>query len=98
MSRYWTPSGIAVSVTATVANQQIITASNQLESLVLFANGGTTLAYCAMVSAGATVGDAAKATPVPGGNMFWVAANSATPFAYVSGASAVVAQAGYGLK
>lgn len=98
MSNYWTPSGVAVSVTATVANQLVITASNQLESLVRFVNSGTTLAFCAMVSAGASVGDAVNAVPVLGPSVFWIASTARTPVAYVSGASAVFAQAGYALK
>ena len=98
MSNFWTPSGPAVNATATfAASQLVITASNQLESLVRFLNKDTTVGFCAMVSAGASAGDAANAVPVYPGSVFWISTSSRTPIAYVSGAS-VYAQAGYGLK
>jgi hypothetical protein len=95
MSNYWTPSGPAINATATVAGQQVITASLQVEGLIRFLNKDTTVGFCAMVSASATTGEAANATPVYPGSVFWISATSRTPFAYVSGAS-IYAQAGYG--
>lgn len=98
MSNIWTPSGPAVNVTATFSGQQVIVASNQMVSLVRFVNANTTLAFVAMVSAGASAGDAVNASPVLGNTVFWVESTGRTPVAFVSGASTVFAQPGYGLK
>lgn len=93
----WTPSGPTVLATATVAGQLVITASNQLDAMIRFVNHDTTVAFVAMVSVGASVGDAANASPVLPSSVFWLLTSNKTPVAYVSVAS-VRAQAGYYLK
>lgn len=94
----WVPSGPVVSCTATVINQLVIQASGQNVAVMRFINLSGTNAFCAMVSASASVGDAANAFLLPGGTAFFVGCGKFTPFAYVSGATAVFVQAGYGLK
>lgn len=98
MSDIWTPSAPAVSCTATVINQRLVVASNQLTSSIRFLNSGTTVGFCAVVSASASGGDAANAVPLAGGASIFIEAGLATQFGFVSGASAVYAQAGYALK
>jgi hypothetical protein len=98
MSEYWTPSGPAILATATVAGQQVVVASNQAEGLARFHNANSTTGFVALVSASATAGDAANAAAIAGNASLFIAFTKATPYAYVSGASSVYAQAGYALK
>lgn len=101
MSDLWTPSGPAVSCTATIAGQMLTFTSNSISQaygVARIVNTNTTVAFVAMVSAGATVGDAANASPVLGNTAFFVIFPIKTPILYVSGASSVFGQAGYALK
>ncbi len=101
MSDLWTPIAPAVSCTATVAGQMLISASSSINfaaGIARIVNTNTTLAFCAMVSANATAGDLVNASPVLGNTTFFVMFGVKTPILFVSGASSVFGQAGYGLK
>lgn len=88
------PVGAAINATATITGQLLVTASRADVAAARFYNVGGTAAFCAMVSASASTGDAANAAVVASGDCcLFVGFNSTTPFAFVSGASAVFVQA-----
>ena len=101
MSDLWTPSGPAIKCTSTFSSAQMLTFTSssisQSHAVARIVNYDTTVALCAMVSAGATAGDAANMSPVYPGTTFFVMFPIKTPILFVTAAS-VYGQAGYALK
>lgn len=94
MSNYWVPS--ATFVSASTGTTAMVVASNQVEGLARIINIGGSVAFAAIVTAGATAG-AANLVPLAPNVAFFIAFGATTNNVVVTGGTCMF-QPGYAIK